>query len=151
MRDRDRDEASIRYWVGVVGGITRVTESKERSWWCLPIQAREGDPILMYCPRSVSSTQQGFFALYEVSVAPDPDNPKNSYCSGYSLSKGSLKHAEIERRELFEERVTASHCKLDPVLKKSSLVRKNFQGTTFEIEKVEFEQIVSQSKVEEIE
>lgn len=125
----------MNYWFGVAGSDNLRNCDITKSWWCVPCNAAEGDLLLLYCPRSVSSARQGIFAEARVLFPPHEKRKENSYCTGYGFgAKTRLAYAEIEIITRFVPTLTAKHMKADPFLGRTNLVRRNFQGTTFPIE-----------------
>jgi hypothetical protein len=121
-----------RYWIGVTSDREYKKGTKE-SWWCLPYDAKQGDIILFYCPRSVSTTRQGIFAEATVTTSPESKNKQNYLCSGYGtyFSKGSLGYVDVDIKKIFDIKLTAKEMKEDPMLFTQPFVRRNFQGTAF--------------------
>ena len=134
-----------QYWLGVVSSADVVRRFEEECWWCLPFNARIGDPILMYCTRAASSSEQGVFAHCEVAMKPSEDHEQNFCCGGYGNGPsggGSLYYVKLKLNERFEHRLTAHAMKNDRTLKAMSFVRKNFQATTFPLPKEAYERIL---------
>lgn len=111
------------------------------SFWCVPLSAEKGDLILLYCPRSASGARQGVFAESVIETAPGKGN--DLLCSGYGISKESLRHVRIKIKRRFKPTVTAKDMKRDPVLMFAGFVRKNFQGTIFSLPDSLFKRIIS--------
>lgn len=116
------------FWFGVAGSKSLSKTDTTKTWWCLPYAAKEGDRVLLYCPRSISAARHGVFAEASVLVPPMQKRQENCYCSTYGYGKTGLGYAEIEIIERFKPKLTAKHMKLDSVLMFAGLVRKNSKG-----------------------
>jgi hypothetical protein len=130
-------------WLGIVGSTERVKSVSNYLWWCVPPEAKKGDSLILYCPRAVSASRQGVYALCEISTNPDIKHGRNSYCSGFSLAKGGLRYVEFKVLNTFEKRLTAAMCKADRMLKHKNFVRRNFQGTVFALDQETLDHILS--------
>lgn len=126
------------YWIAIVGDKLATLSTEKKLWWCLPLTAKEGDIVLTYCPVSSNVKRQGIFSECSVVLAPQNKHPNNYFCSGFG---GELAYAELDLKKLFAVHLVASQMKKDPLLRETSFVRKNFQATTFPIEKSFYKQI----------
>lgn len=127
-----------QYWIGVVGR----RDSWERLlahdlWWCFSPSARVGDKLAMYLTQSVSPKGAGIFAIYEL-TALDPD--RSADCKGFgSLAVGLFNvFAHMRLVRAVEPVVTLGRLRRDPVMRETRFVRRNAQGTAFELSKREF-------------
>jgi hypothetical protein len=132
-------------WIGIIGSLQRFNEFENKCWWCLPKSAEKGDNILFYCPRSVSLSKQGIFALCSLKEFPSTSHDKNFYCSGFGIrgQKGSLYYAALKFEKRYKIHLPAIEIKKDPFLAKLPFVRRNFQGTVFSLELEPFKRIIS--------
>ena len=141
------------YWLGVVGSRTRMISFEKECWWCLMLaKAKKGDKIFMYLPRSKSVASQGIFMLCEVISQPDVKHKENWQCSFYGHGRGGasaigLKHNglgyfSLKPIERFKNHLSAAEMKRDPLLSTLGVVRRNFQGTTFMLEKEYYDEIL---------
>src|SRR6056297_1795813 len=111
-----------RYWIGISGGVQRVNEINQKSWWCFPKDAIKGDSILLYCPRSISPKKQGIYALYHLISDLVEDHKYNFYCGGFGSDLGrsvKLFYGEIELEKKYEHTLTAKEMKNDAALSKA--------------------------------
>lgn len=123
-------------WLAIVGSVERVRSIEAQPWWCVPIKARRGDNLLLYCPRSVSQSSQGIFASGIIDSDPSDKLPENVHCRGFGLSpqKGSLRYVTFSSIQRFNSPLTAKEMKLNPKLAFAPFIRRNFQGTAFLVE-----------------
>ena len=126
------------YFLGVAGSKELSRSDITEAFWCVPSIATIDDIILLYCPRSVDDKRQGVFAEARISRAPSANDQNNSRCSGYGLLYVPI---EVQRR--FLSPVTAKDMKSDPVLKTASFIRRNFQGTSFQLQEASYKRILA--------
>lgn len=134
----------INYWLGILGTVQAVTDFQNRLWWCFPQKAQKGDFIFMYCPRSVSLKKQGIFALCNITTSIQERHEKNYYCTGFGRTgrgRSVLRYADLNYLKGFKESLIAKEIKNDEILSTAHFVRKNFQGTTFELNEIIFNRI----------
>ena len=135
------------YYAGIVGSVQAVNTFETRPWWCVPFDAKKGDQLLLYCPRSISKKNQGLFALCTIKNELDKFHVNNHYCSGFGRIFGRISKKLLYCDLVFVKRynitLTAKEMKRDHLLSRSNIVRRNFQGTTFKLEKAIFERMIS--------
>lgn len=83
------------YFLGVTGSLAFDTNIID-AYWCVPTIAKKNDIILLYSPRSASSSRQGIFAEAVISESPSMENKDNFNCSGYRLLHAPI---TIQRRD----------------------------------------------------
>ena len=136
----------MRCWLAVFGTVERCLDLQAQRWWCVPMKATKGDLLLAYCARSASPRVQGIFALCRVKESPQAQHSENYRCRPYGNLRfrghALLRYVEMEILEEYEEHVTASDLKENPNTKDLPFVRRNFQGTTFEVDQRKFELLV---------
>ena len=98
--------------------------------------------VLLYCPRAASRSRQGVFAEAVIAVPPDKQHKDNIRCNGYRLLYAPIK---VQRR--FRPTVTASDMKRDQLLRTTSIVRRNFQGTCFELSEALYNRILKLASI----
>lgn len=130
-----------KYWLGVTSSSDLAKADSVESWWCLPPTAAPGDQILFYCPRSASATRQGIFAEATVVSSALPARSENCYCSAYKAGTIQLNYVDIKIIERFTHNLTAAAMKKDPFLSRAAVVKKNFQGTTFQLDAKTYERM----------
>jgi hypothetical protein len=133
-----------KYWIAITGDMERI-DSPKKTWWCLPARATKRDPIFLYFPRSVSysKTDNGIFAEYRISALPRTSYDKNYQCTGFGIRHGSsFGYTELLLKRKFNVFLTAKEMKQDSIISTAGFVRKNFQGTTFEMTKEIYEKII---------
>lgn len=136
-----RYQMNKKFWLGVASSADIAKAESVQSWWCLPPAAAPGDRILFYCPRSTSLVRQGIFAEAEVTSQSSSSRAENCYCSGYKTGTIQLGYVDIEIVERFTRNLTAATMKRDSILSRSAIVKKNFQGTTFQLDIKTYERI----------
>jgi hypothetical protein len=138
------NDSSRRYWLAVIGNVDRVRNTEKWLWWCFPEVAQIGEDVLMYCPRSVNETNQGIFAHCQLESNPKDITSKHSLCRGYGYGfvKNALRYATLTLVSKYWAPLTAKEMKRDTVLRAAPFVRRNFQGTVFELDKQIFDTIV---------
>lgn len=135
----------MKYWVAVNGNLDIAPDKKTKFWWCLPFDACSEDLVLLYRPRSVSAKHCGFFGLSKVIVAPKSKCEKNIYCNGYGMGKKPIYgYAEVEAISFFTKNMTIAYMKTSTLMSELNILRKNFQGTTFELTEQEYYLIVNE-------
>lgn len=130
-----------KFWLGVASSTELSKIDQSESWWCLPLTAMPGDRLLLYCPRTASITRQGIFAEATVTSIVSNSRSENCNCSGYNQGGTRLFYAEISFVERFSKNLTAAMMKNDAALRRAPIVRKNFQGTSFQLEPQTYERI----------
>jgi hypothetical protein len=132
---------SSKIWLGVASSNELSKIDQNESWWCLPLTAMPGDRLLLYCPRTASITRQGIFAEAIVTSIVSNSRSENCNCSGYNQGGTRLFYADIRFIERFPQNLTAAMMKNDVALRRAPIVRKNFQGTTFQLDPQTYERI----------
>lgn len=132
---------NTKNWLGVASSSDLAKADAVKSWWCLPPTATQGDRILFYCPRSTSVSRQGIFAEAEVVSPISSTRSENCHCSGYKAGTIQLSYVDIRIVERFTYNLTAALMKRDPILSRTAIVRKSFQGTTFQLEEKTYDRI----------
>jgi len=132
------------YWLGVTGNLDRARTDETATFWCLPHEAQINDVVLFYLPRAVSFADHGIFAEGVVTSVPSMtrlDNP----CAGYGIRDhlGPLRHVNVAIKRRFRPALTTKDMKADPRVACENFVRRNFQGTTFRLEKTVYARIVT--------
>lgn len=138
----------MNHWIAVSSNIDRriATDSTARkSWWCFPLRASLGDSVLFYLPRSVNQSRHGVYAVYEIASEIDLKHAKNHYCSAYRAKHEALKYAEVRPLNHFNKALSCKAMK-ESALKDAAFVRRNFQGTIFEISPDQFQLVVRMLK-----
>jgi hypothetical protein len=133
----------MNYWIAISSNLDRRKTKNAQlanTWWCFPTRATPGDLVAFYLPRSVNGTYHGVYAIYEVVSSIHPKHSRNHYCSAYRSKNESLKYAEVRPVKHFVKALTCSTMK-NSSLKTSPFVRRNFQGTIFQITQNEFAEI----------
>ena len=119
------------YLLGIARSKSLASADTTESYWCVKSDVQVGDILMLYCPRAVSTTRQGIFAEAIIESIPNKTNSKNSNCSCY----GRLLYVQIKITKRFIVPLTAKAMKNDSILSRSNFVKRNFQGTTFSIDK----------------
>lgn len=129
----------MNYWIGINSDPTSKEElaKRELSFWCMPEQARTGDYLYMYCPRSASAKQQGIFSLLEVTNIETKQSKSRNVCDCYKYQGKKLRYCAVKVIKIFNNHVDATTLKYDDVMGASMLCRRNFQGTVFELKEEE--------------
>lgn len=131
------------FFLGVAASLEAENESTKDYFWCMPPDSKIGDKILLYCPRSASASRQGVFAEAVVESSPDKACDKNYFCSGYGAYGAKYMYVRIKILKRFKPHVLAKEMKADRMLSGSGFVRRNFQGTTFILDKAQFDRILT--------
>lgn len=126
-------------WLIVAKSAHVRSEKDPATWWCFPFSAAVGDRVLLYCPAGADRVRQGVFAEAEISEAPSRTSDRNCNCRLFS--GGKLGYAAIKVVRRFGTPLTASMMKADPAFESMSVVRRNFQGTTFRLSQLEYSMI----------
>ena len=131
-----------KFYLGVVTHKEARDVKTTEYFWCLPLDASIGDVVLLYCPRVASDTKHGVFAEAVVTSEPKRVCDLNRYCSGYGAYGVKYFHVKIDIVRRFEAHILAADMKNDRLLSTSAVIRKNFQGTTFELEEPQYKRIL---------
>jgi hypothetical protein len=130
-----------RYWIGVVGR----RDSWERllageHWWCVSGDARVGDQLAMYLTLAVSSKASGIFAIYEV-TALDPARAAD--CKGFGSAVTGLFNVFAHLKLITEVSpvLPLAALRRDAIVANTKFVRRNGQGTAFELSAREFSRL----------
>jgi hypothetical protein len=131
------------HWLGIASNFDRVRGSVERTFWCLPAEAQVNDTVLFYFPRAISYPDHGIFAEGIVTSLPSPRRDANP-CGGFGLRDrlGPLRYVDVRIAQRFKPPLTAREMKRDQVIGSALFVRRNFQGTTFRLDRSVRERIV---------
>jgi hypothetical protein len=132
----------MRYWIGVVG--TR--ESRDRlvagvdTWWCVSEKAAAGDLIAMYLTRAVAEKGSGVFAVFRITAI---DTTRKDECRAFGSAVGGTFHffALITPLSRVATVVTLDAFRKDATLYRTQFVRRNAQGTLFELTEKEFRRL----------
>lgn len=128
-----------RYWFAVVGtneSLRRLASGSD-GWWCLPATASPNDRVAYYCARGVSERDQGVFALGTV-IRKDPTRQQE--CSGFGdpITGGTPVFFEIRIDSRHKPPLTLKSIRLDAGLRAAKFVRRNCQGTIFDLAAAEW-------------
>lgn len=137
-----------RYWLGVGKHGEGNALRRRPPWWCLPESANPGDRLFLYRARSATPALSGLFAEYEVArvgSVKDRDAGSCGELGGTGYLPGPLVYSELTLVRLINPPVTATTMRKDLVLVRAQFVRRNFQGTTFQLKKHEFLRLVALS------
>lgn len=136
-------ERNMNYWIAV----NNDTEDKSilqrgelKTFWCMPLEAKQGDLVLFYCPRASSVKKQGIYAQGVIEYGPEKTHKNNYLCSAYGTNsvKGRLYYAAICVQTVFVENLKFSTLRHLPSMVDSGFVRKNSQGTTFRVTEAQY-------------
>lgn len=104
-------------WLGVSAG--KVSDRKKVAWWCVSKSGSIGDLLLIY--------QKMFgIARIEKIISESP-------VSEYRCSDLGLRTVRTRLVLTLGRPISAKKLRLDPILRELSVVRRNFQATTFQI------------------
>jgi hypothetical protein len=137
-----------KFWLGVAKHEGSRTMEGGPTWWCLPGNASPGDRLLLYRARSGAATRSGLFAEYEVARLGTPPaagsgSPGELAAGGYC--SGPLVYSELALVRRIEPRLTATAMRKDLMLTQAQFLKRNFQGTVFELKKHEYIRLVALS------
>lgn len=96
----------------------------------------------MYLARGVSQKDSGVFAIYEI-TALDPD--RASECKGFGSSISGICNvfAHMSLIEPVAPALSLARMRADQVMRNTKFLRRNAQGTVFDITKGEFARLVA--------
>lgn len=115
--DRPVDTDSPSVWIGVVGHGLQLR--RRALWWCLPAEAQSGDRILMYQTR---------LGVCQVEAVVGVRTVKESHCTAIGLQT-----FDTHLLTLLNSPITAAEFRAHATLKTIRAVRRNFQGTCFDV------------------
>lgn len=124
------------YYLGITGNRSLSDGSKSGHFWCVPIDAKKGDIVLLYFPRIISAAKQGIFAEAVLDSDPDPNGKDNCLCGGYKLL-----YVPISITKRFNPTLTAKEIKREKFFKDSMMIRKNFQFTSLKLDDQAFKKL----------
>jgi predicted RNA-binding protein with PUA-like domain len=134
----------MNYWIGVIGSKMSYDRFHTAShWFCLPQSCEAGDKVIMYASKKAAGVHNGIFAIFEIT---NKDECKDGKCRNYGLMSGNGERpVYVDLRELVRltKNISFQSLKMNPALKNSSFIRRNFQATYFNIVAHEYEAIRS--------
>lgn len=138
----------MKYWLAVSSYLDKkqYLEKNKNHYWCFPTEAQVGNYVFIYCPRSSSVKSQGIYALCKITTQPDAYHTQSVRCKTYKYKGESLKYAHIELVESYKEHLTIKKMKENKFTQNFSIIKRNFQGTLFELTGSEFKAILSMLK-----
>jgi len=119
MTQTKKDIPAPQDWLFVVRNPQHLLDFQkgDETWWCVDRRCKTGDRAFIYRPL------KGIAMLIKV-VGDAPPNP---FCSSFSMNT-----ARIEVVKVFDPPITARTLRYR--LRDANFVRRNFQGTSFEIQ-----------------
>jgi predicted RNA-binding protein with PUA-like domain len=129
----------MNYWIGVIGSKM----SYERfhavpHWFCLPQSCEAGDKVIMYASKKAAGVNSGIFAIFEIAKKDECNDGK---CRNYGLMSGTGErpvYVDLTELVRLNKNISFQSLKVNPALKNSSFIRRNFQATYFKILASEF-------------
>jgi hypothetical protein len=128
-------------WFGVVASKASLDRILNDSnvWWCLPDEVAIGDTVIMYCAHNASRKKQGVFGIFSVDFI---DLENQSDCSSFGSFVGKkLIKVFLIRENIFDISLKLADMKRDSILANAQFIRRNCQGTYFEINETLSERI----------
>lgn len=141
----------MNYWIAVNNDTDdkSILQSGElKTFWCMPLEAKQGDLVLFYCPRASSVKKQGIYAQGIIEYGPEKTHKNNYLCSAYGATnvKGRLYYAAISIQTVFFENLKFSTLRHLPSMIGSVFVRRNSQGTTFKVTEAQYFEMLCELK-----
>jgi hypothetical protein len=133
MKNLEKKSNKAQSWLGVVASRSSLDRiiNDEKTWWCLPPIASVGDTVVMYCANNASRIKQGIFGFFHVTSISNDDSAE---CNQFGSFPGiKLVKIFISRDSLYEISLPLSEMKKDKFLYGEQFIRRNCQGTYFEL------------------
>ena len=131
---------NVNYWIGVIGKKSTMEQfqSAQEFHFCLPSLAEIGDRLVAYVTASASKKNQGLYGIFEIAAF---NKGRDCDCKGYGSFTGVRPSKFVHLKEIHLNSITTAlkELKKDPVLSRSVMVRRNAQGTYFQINKKEYD------------
>jgi hypothetical protein len=125
----------MSYWLGVVSSKLVYENIKKgiHSWFCLTNTVNVGDKFFLYATGKVIKTG-GIFGYFEVVKI---DASRIGECRTYGGSNSDFSEptifTEFKCLQIFDNEISISLLKSDPIISKTAAVRRSFRGTCFSI------------------
>jgi len=137
-------------WLGVVAnrdGFERLSNEKE-TWWCVPTVTKPNDLLFMYCAKALSLANQGVFALFQITKI---DDGYDSECARYGSTSGFGRpvFANITLVNRRSTPLRPTTMRADPILARAKFMTRNFQGTIFQLQRIELARIKTHFDLDE--
>jgi hypothetical protein len=133
----------MSYWLGVISKEHTLQEFlKEDKWFCLPITAKIGDGIVIYVTARLSKKFAGIIGAYELTKK----SADSCQCNHYGSFNETLYCYELKSTHIFLSPVLLADIKTNLILKRAQPLRRNFQGTIFNLSKDEFNEFLALRK-----
>lgn len=146
---RKQSHQRSRYWLAVVKTPDDLHDFMRQPWWCLPSGVALGDRVLLYRPKSARRAADdqllGIFAacrVTHVGARSDDERMRCAFGSISQTSEVSLNYCALANTKILKRPLTPLAIRRDTILGRQSFVRRNFQGTAFQISRLVFEHSV---------